>query len=79
MNHKQASVIKTFGLEKEREFTRRVWSRSLQVIHSPNMSRVYGTLTGFIVVMLGIYLVTLSILLGAQADAAMIAWREVTP
>jgi uncharacterized BrkB/YihY/UPF0761 family membrane protein len=37
------------------------------------------TVSGFIVVMLWIYLVTLSILLGAQADAALIASREVTP
>jgi uncharacterized BrkB/YihY/UPF0761 family membrane protein len=34
------------------------------------MARIYGTLTGFIVMMLWIYIVTISILLGAQADAA---------
>jgi membrane protein len=52
---------------------------SVYVNHSPNMSRIYGTLTGFIVVMLWIYLVTLSILLGAQADAALMASREEKP
>ncbi|HUN62409.1 MAG TPA: YihY/virulence factor BrkB family protein [Candidatus Sulfotelmatobacter sp.] len=44
---------------------------SLYVNHSPNMARVYGTLTGFIGMMLWIYLVNLSILLGAQTDAAV--------
>lgn len=39
--------------------------------HNPEMAQIYGTLTGFIVMMLWIYLVNLSILLGAQTDAAM--------
>ncbi len=46
---------------------------SLYANHNPNISRIYGTLTGFIVMMLWIYLVNLSILLGAQADAAVIS------
>ncbi len=41
------------------------------VNHNQNMSRVYGTLTGFIVMMLWIYLTNLSMLLGAQTDAAV--------
>jgi membrane protein len=43
---------------------------SVYVNHNANMAKIYGALTGFIVVMLWIYIVTLSILLGAQADAA---------
>jgi membrane protein len=43
----------------------------LYVRHNPDISRIYGTLTGFIVVMLWIYLANLSLLLGAQADAAL--------
>lgn len=43
---------------------------SLYVNHNGNMARIYGALTGFIVMMLWIYIVTISILLGAQADAA---------
>jgi membrane protein len=39
--------------------------------HNPNISRIYGTLTGFIVMMLWIYLLNLSMLLGAQTDAAV--------
>lgn len=44
---------------------------SLYVNHNTNMARIYGALTGFIVMMLWIYLVNLSILLGAQTDAAV--------
>lgn len=33
------------------------------------MARIYGALTGIIVMMLWIYIVTISILLGARADA----------
>jgi membrane protein len=43
----------------------------LYVRHNPDMSRIYGTLTGFIVMMLWIYLANLSLLLGAQTDAAL--------
>lgn len=43
----------------------------LYVRHNPDMSRIYGTLTGFIVMMLWIYLANLSVLLGAQTDAAL--------
>jgi membrane protein len=39
--------------------------------HNTNMARIYGALTGFIAMMLWIYLVNLSILLGAQTDAAV--------
>lgn len=41
----------------------------LYVKHNADMARIYGTLTGFIVMMLWIYLITISILLGAQANA----------
>lgn len=44
---------------------------SLYANHNPNISRIYGTLTGFIVMMLWIYLLNLSMLLGAQTDAAV--------
>jgi membrane protein len=46
---------------------------SVYVNHNHDISRIYGTLTGFIVMMLWIYLVNLSMLLGAQTDAAVIA------
>jgi membrane protein len=39
--------------------------------HNADMSRIYGALTGFIVMMLWIYLANLSVLLGAQTDAAV--------
>jgi uncharacterized BrkB/YihY/UPF0761 family membrane protein len=35
------------------------------------MSRVYGTLTGFIVLMLWIYIANLSLLVGAETDTAV--------
>ena len=44
---------------------------SLYANHNPNISRIYGALTGFIVMMLWIYLLNLSMLLGAQTDAAV--------
>jgi membrane protein len=44
----------------------------LYVRHDPDISRIYGTLTGFILMMLWIYLANLSLLLGAQTDAAVI-------
>jgi membrane protein len=43
----------------------------LYVRHDPDISRIYGTLTGFILMMLWIYLANLSLLLGAQTDAAL--------
>jgi membrane protein len=52
---------------------------SLYVNHNPNMARIYGTLTGFIVMMLWIYLINLSILLGAQTDAAVAGPVRTTP
>lgn len=42
------------------------------VNHNQSMSSVYGTLTGFIVIMLWIYLANLSVLLGAQTDAVLL-------
>jgi membrane protein len=51
---------------------------SFYVNHNTNMARIYGTLTGFIVMMLWIYLVNLSILLGAQTDAAVIGNTRTT-
>lgn len=50
---------------------------SVYANHNPNISRIYGTLTGFIVMMLWIYLLNLSILLGAQTDAAVAEPAEV--
>jgi membrane protein len=52
---------------------------SIYVNHNQNMARIYGTLTGFIVMMLWIYLVNLSILLGAQTDAAVAASGGLEP
>jgi membrane protein len=52
---------------------------SVYVNHNQNMARIYGTLTGFIVMMLWIYLVNLSILLGAQTDAAVAASGGMEP
>jgi uncharacterized BrkB/YihY/UPF0761 family membrane protein len=39
--------------------------------HAGRLSRVYGALTGFIVIMLWIYVANLSLLIGAEADAAV--------
>jgi membrane protein len=44
---------------------------NLYVNHTPEFSRVYGALTGFIVMMLWIYLASLSLLVGAEIDAAL--------
>lgn len=44
---------------------------NLYVNHAPEFSRVYGALTGFIVMMLWIYLASLSILVGAEIDAVI--------
>jgi membrane protein len=52
---------------------------SIYVNQSQGMARIYGTLTGFIVMMLWIYLVNLSILLGAQTDAAVNALIGMGP
>ena len=40
------------------------------------MSRIYGALTGFIVMMLWIYLADLSVLIGAQTDAVVIRLKQ---
>ena len=47
-------------------------SLRLYVTYNHSMSRIYGTLTGFIVIMLWIYLANLSVLLGAQAHAVLL-------
>jgi membrane protein len=44
----------------------------LYVSYNHAMSRIYGALTGFIVMMLWIYLADLSVLIGARADAVVI-------
>lgn len=44
----------------------------LYVTYNHSMSRIYGALTGFIVLMLWIYLANLSVLLGAQTDAVLL-------
>lgn len=38
---------------------------------TPEISQIYGTLTGFIVMMLWIYLATLSLIVGAETDSAV--------
>jgi membrane protein len=52
---------------------------SIYVKHNHDMAKIYGTLSGFIVLMLWIYLVNLSILLGAQTDAAVAASGGMEP
>ena len=42
------------------------------ISHNHVISRIYGALTGFIAIMLWIYLVNLSVLLGAQTDAVLL-------
>jgi membrane protein len=42
------------------------------ISHNHVISRIYGALTGFIAIMLWIYLVNLSLLLGAQTDAVLV-------
>jgi membrane protein len=44
---------------------------NLYVRYSPMLPRVYGTLAGFIILMMWIYVATLILLIGAEADAAM--------
>jgi membrane protein len=48
----------------------------LYVSHNHVMSRIYGALTGFIAIMLWIYLVNLSVLLGAQTDAVLLQMKS---
>ena len=43
--------------------------------HADNISRLYGTLTGFIVIMLWIYVANLSLLVGAETDAALTEFK----
>jgi membrane protein len=47
-------------------------SLRLYVTYNHSMSRIYGTLTGFIVIMLWIYLANFSVLLGAQIHAVLL-------
>ncbi|HXT27108.1 MAG TPA: YihY/virulence factor BrkB family protein [Candidatus Eisenbacteria bacterium] len=44
---------------------------NLYMKHTSEISQVYGTLTGFIVMMLWIYLASFSLILGAEADTAL--------
>jgi membrane protein len=48
----------------------------LYVSYNHAMSRIYGALTGFIVMMLWIYLADLSVLIGAQTDAVVIRLKK---
>jgi membrane protein len=41
------------------------------LIHGPNIPRIYGTLAGFIVLMLWIYAANLILLIGAETDTAI--------
>jgi membrane protein len=43
--------------------------------HAGSVSRLYGTLTGFIVIMLWIYVANLSLLIGAETDAAVAEFK----
>ncbi len=43
--------------------------------HATNISRLYGTLTGFIVIMLWIYVANLSLLIGAETDTALTEFK----
>jgi membrane protein len=43
--------------------------------HAGSVSRLYGTLTGFIVIMLWIYVANLSLLIGAEMDAAVAEFK----
>jgi len=47
-------------------------SLRLYLTYNHSMSRIYGTLTGFIVIMLWIYLANLCVLLGAQTHAVLL-------
>lgn len=51
-------------------------SLKLYATFNHSMSRVYGTLTGFIIMMLWIYLANLSVLLGAETDAVLTEMRD---
>jgi membrane protein len=44
---------------------------NIYIQHSPNIPRVYGTLAGFIVFMMWIYMANLILLIGAETDAAI--------
>ena len=52
-------------------FTVVTLSLNLYVRYSPMLPRVYGTLAGFIILMLWIYVASLILLLGAEADTAV--------
>lgn len=44
---------------------------NIYIQHSPNIPRVYGTLAGFIVFMMWIYMANLILLIGAETDTAI--------
>ena len=44
---------------------------NVYIRHSPNIPRVYGTLAGFIVFMMWIYMANLLLLIGAETDTAI--------
>jgi membrane protein len=44
---------------------------NVYIRHSPNIPRVYGTLAGFIVFMMWIYMANLILLIGAETDTAI--------
>jgi membrane protein len=44
---------------------------NLYMRHTSEIAQIYGTLTGFIVMMLWIYLATFSLILGAETDTAV--------
>jgi membrane protein len=48
---------------------------NIYVNYAGRVSRVYGALTGFIVIMLWIYVANLSLLVGAETDAAMAEFK----
>ena len=52
-------------------FTAVSLSLNLYVRYSPMLPRIYGTLAGFIILMLWIYVATLILLIGAEADSAV--------
>ena len=44
---------------------------NLYMKHTSEISQIYGALTGFIVIMLWIYLASFSLILGAETDTAV--------
>jgi membrane protein len=48
------------------------------IAHGTNIPKIYGTLTGFIVLMLWIYASSLILLIGAETDSALAQLRSKT-